>query len=103
MNEDKNNNGNFSLDNFSENSKEYYNKIKKKLESEFKGKYIALDYSSKQYWLGDTATEALSKARDEFPKKLFYLLQVGSSTPFSIQSIKIRKIPNRNYVLTGQY
>ena len=50
-------------------------------------KYVAVDHETSNYWLGETASDALSKAKAEFPQKIFYLIQVGSPTSFSIQSI----------------
>lgn len=50
-------------------------------------KYAALDYETRSYWLGETASEALSKAKEKFPEKIFYLVQVGSPTTFNIQSV----------------
>jgi len=90
----------FSPEEFSKKSEEYYNQIKYELESKFKGKYVALDFRSKNYWIGGTATEALTEAKKQFPEKLFYLLQIGSPAPFSIQSIIVRPNPKRIYDFT---
>jgi hypothetical protein len=87
----------FNLEEFSKKSGEFYNQIKAELESKFKGKYVALDFESKQYWIGETATEALTRAKSDFPNKLFYLLQIGTPAPFSIQSIRIRPYPRPKY------
>lgn len=76
-----------NLEDFSKKSLEYYEKIKEKLEKEAMSKYVAVDYETSNYWLGETASDALSKAKTQFPNKVFYLLQVGSPTTFSIQSI----------------
>lgn len=90
MNNENNQEKNFSLEDFSRKSEAYYKEIKNDLETKHKGKYVALDFESKQYWIGDTATDALTRAKEKFPNKLFYLLQVGSPAPFSIQSVTIR-------------
>lgn len=76
-----------NLENFSKKSLEFYKTIKEKLEKETMSKYVAVDYETSTYWLGETASDALSKAKEQFPNKIFYLLQVGSPTTFSIQSI----------------
>lgn len=76
-----------NIEDFSRKSQEFYNGIKAKLEAESLNKYVALDYQTSKYWLGDTASDALGKAKAEFPKKIFYLIQVGSPTSFSVQSI----------------
>jgi len=77
-----------NVEDFSRKSLEFYDKIKAKLEAESLNKYVALDYETSKYWLGETASEALTKAKEEFPQKIFYLIQVGSLTTFSIQSVR---------------
>lgn len=77
----------FNLDEFSKKSETFYNKIRAKLEAEYRGKYAALDFESEKFWIGDTASGALSKAKGEFPEKLFYLVQVGSPATFTVQSV----------------
>lgn len=76
-----------NLEEFSKKSQEYYSQIKAELEAKYKGKYMALDFELKKYWLGETATDALSKAKADYPEKLFYLLQIGFPTTFSIEFI----------------
>lgn len=91
----------FNMEEFVKNSKTYYNELRSSLEAESKGKYVALDFTTKNYWIGETATDALTKAKNEFPNKLFYLLQIGSPAPFNIQSISIRKLLSRKYDFAG--
>jgi len=97
MNNESSQENSFNLEEFSRKSEEFYNSIKAELEPRFKGKYVAIDFVSKKYWIGETATEALIKAKDEFADKLFYLSQIGSSAPFSIQFIRIRPHPQLKY------
>lgn len=77
-----------NVEDFSKKSLEFYDKIKAQLETESLNKYVALDYETSKYWIGETASDALAKAKVEFPKKIFYLIQIGSPTTFSIQSIR---------------
>lgn len=77
-----------NVEDFSKKSQEFYNSIKARLEAESLNKYVALDYETSKYWLGETASDALTKAKAEFPQKIFYLIQVGSPTTFSIQSVR---------------
>ena len=72
---------------FARKSEAYYNKIKEELESKYRGDYAALSFETEQYWIGKSASEALVSAKQAFPKKLFYLVQVGSPSAFSIQSM----------------
>lgn len=77
-----------NVEEFSKKSLEYFNQIKAQLEAESLNKYVAIDYETSKYWLGETASDALTKAKAEFPQKIFYLIQIGSPTTFSIQSIR---------------
>ncbi len=77
-----------NVEDFSKKSQEFYNNIKTKLEAESLNKYVAIDYETSKYWLGETASDALIKAKAEFPQKIFYLIQVGSPTTFSVQSVR---------------
>jgi hypothetical protein len=100
MNKESNQGRSFNMEEFAKKSDEFYNQVKAGLEAKYKGKYVAIDFESKQYWFGETVTEALSKAKKEFPDKLFYLLQIGSPAPFNIQSVKIRPYLNPSYAFT---
>ena len=101
---DKNNQDHrFSVEEFSKKSEEFYSQIKAELEAKFKGKYAALDFEMKKYWIGETATDALTKAKSEFPDKLFYFIQVGSPAPFSIQSITMLLHPYRKHDFARSY
>lgn len=84
-----------NLEEFSKKSFEFYNQIRSKLEGEAMNKYVALDHETSQYWLGETASEALSKAKEQFPDKVFYLLQVGSPSTFNIQSVTSALFPGK--------
>lgn len=81
------NSASFNLDEFSKKAEAFYKKIKNELEAEYRGKYAAIDFESEKFWIGDTASDALSKAKVEFPSKLFYLVQVGSPATFTVQSM----------------
>ena len=93
---DKNQQSTLNLEEFSKKSVEFYNKVKPKLESEEMGKFAALDYETSQYWIGKTASEALTKAKQKYPNKIFYLIQVGSPSTFNIQSIRFNQMLRRD-------
>lgn len=76
----------FNLEEFSKKSEEFYRKINAELEQKAKGKFIALDFEIEKYWLGETASDALKAAKDAHPGKLFYLIQIGYPSTFTIQS-----------------
>jgi len=88
MSENQNiNPSSFNLEEFSKKSEAFYSKIRNELETKYKGKYAAIDFESERYWIGDTASDALSRAKKDFPEKLFYLVQIGSSATFTVQSV----------------
>ncbi len=103
MSNENNQEKRFNLEEFSKKSDEFYIRIKTELESKFKGKYVALDFESERYWIGDTPTEALTEAKKEFPNKLFYFLQIGSPTTFNIQSIRSRSHLKPKYDFAWQH
>lgn len=72
---------------FTKKSEAFYQEIKADLNEQHKGKFAALDYETRSYWVGKSASEALILAKGEYPQKLFYLVQVGSPSTFSIQSM----------------
>ncbi len=82
----------FNVEEFSKKSIEYYKEIQADLEAQHKGKYAALDYETKKYWIGETLSEAMDNAKKEFPEKLFYAVQVGSPSTFSVQAVRRRGV-----------
>lgn len=93
---DKNQSSTLNLEEFSQKSVGFYNKIKSKLETKLMGKFVALDHETSQYWIGETASEALTKAKEKYPNKIFYLIQVGSLSTFNIQSLRFNQALRRN-------
>ena len=106
MADNRNQENSFNIKDFSQKSEDFYSQIKSELEVKHKGKYVALDFESKRYWLGETATDALTTAKKAFPdnpNKLFYLLQIGSPATFGIQSITTLIHPYRKYDFARAY
>lgn len=94
----------FNLEDFSRNSEAYYNKIKETLEQNSTGKFVALDFESENYWVGDTASDALKAAKVAYPEKLVYLIQVGYPSTFTIQSnIPIKALHKSRYDINRAY
>jgi hypothetical protein len=48
------------------------------------GKFVAIDVQSKTAYLGDSAEEALDKARKASPNGVFHLIKVGSTGAFRV-------------------
>lgn len=62
----------------------YDEQLKQKLESEHAGRYVAIEPESGRYFLDDTGTGALVRARGEMPGGLFYLVRIGYQTADAI-------------------
>jgi hypothetical protein len=92
----KNINTQSNISEFIQNSKNYYKEIEDELKNNFFGKYVAMSYEIKGYEIGETLTEALKKAKEKYPNKLFYVIQVGSDATFSIQTMDKNKLIGTN-------
>jgi hypothetical protein len=62
---------------FSEKAHQVYDKIKDELIQEYKGKIVAIEPESGDYFIGDTKMEAGMQAKIKYPDKLFYFFKVG--------------------------
>lgn len=56
-----------------------YEEIKSQFEPEFIGKFLAIDIGSKKYYLADSSSEAVEKARHAHPETIFYVVKIGFS------------------------
>ena len=57
--------------------KVYETLLQEKLEPEYKGKVVAIEVESSDYFLGESVVEAAKKAREKYPEKMFYFAKVG--------------------------
>ena len=68
--------------------REIYNKsLKRILEPKSKGKFVAIEVESGEYFLGSTITDAVTKAERKHPTKLFYVMRVGYKATVSLRGI----------------
>lgn len=56
---------------------EKYQALKEKLEPEHKGKIVAIDIETGDYFLGESVIEAVKKGREKYPNKIFFTAKVG--------------------------
>jgi len=54
-----------------------YEKVKEQFEPEKNGKFLAIEIDSKETFLGKTSSEALIKAKQKFPDKVFFVVKIG--------------------------
>lgn len=62
----------------------YQEQLKAILEKDHKGKFVAIEVESSQYFLGKSPEEALEKAKQEFPDKIFHLIRIGYSGVYKV-------------------
>ena len=65
-----------------------YNKGLRQIhEPKSKGKFVAIEVESGDYFFGSTITDAVTKAKWKHPTKLFYVMQVGYKATVSLRGI----------------
>jgi len=65
---------------------EIYEKIKGEVEIKYKDKYLTIDVTSGEYFVGDTVEDALIKAKEKHPGKIFHTIKVGAPGIYSVSS-----------------
>lgn len=60
-----------------EKGRELFKKISEELERDYRGKFVAIEVDSGDYFVGDTSIEADEKAKEKYPDKVFYLGRIG--------------------------
>lgn len=53
-----------------------YHELKNDLQDD-EGKYIAIEFDSKDYFIGSTREEAVSNAKAKYPSKLVFVRRIG--------------------------
>lgn len=64
---------------------EIYSMIRGKVEEEFRGKIMAIEVASGDYFIGSTVIEAVEKARAKHPENIFYLKRIGYKALYSFR------------------
>jgi len=63
-------------------AKAIYETIKGKLEPSLKGKIVAIEVESGEYFTGETVLDAAKKARAKHPDKVFHFFRIGFPTVY---------------------
>ena len=66
-------------------AEEMYLRIKDKLKGQ-KGKMVAIDVDSGDYFVGDSPLEACDLGKKKYPGKIFYLKRIGAKYTFVVGS-----------------
>lgn len=66
---------------------EIYGELRNKFDiPENKGKFLAIEVESGKTYLGNTSSEALESAKQEYPDRFFYVIKIG----FNVSEILAR-------------
>ncbi len=63
----------------------YQKKLKPKLEGKYKGRIVAIDVESGDYFVGKTVLDAIEKGRKKHPRKMFYAVRIGYPAVHSLR------------------
>ena len=63
---------------FAEKGEAIFRRLEDSLMPEYKGKIVAVEIDSGDYFLGRTHSEAGDKAKQKYPDKIFYFARVGA-------------------------
>lgn len=74
---------NINIRNIGEKGRAIFKKISEELERDYRGKFVAIEVDSGDYFVGDTVIEADEQAKEKYPDKIFYLGKIGYRTAFS--------------------
>ena len=70
----------------------YERKLKNLLEPSEKGKFVAIEPETENYFVDADGTQALLRARNAFPGKLFFLIRIGYRTADSISGYGVQRV-----------
>jgi hypothetical protein len=73
-------NNKFSLQEIADRGAARYSELKAGHEPENKGKFLAIEVESGDFYLGEESIKALEQARKAHPGKLFYVVKIGSDS-----------------------
>ncbi len=55
----------------------YEDRLKDEMEPRHKGRIIAIEVETGDYFLGDSVIEAVNKAKEKYPDKVFFIARIG--------------------------
>ena len=71
---------------------EIYEEIKSQYGASHRGKFLAIDIESKDIFLGNTTSEAVERAKKEYPGKIFYVVKIGFSVSEMLGSLRLGNV-----------
>ena len=64
-----------------------FKRINEELESKYKGKIVAIESESSDYFIGDNVIEAYNKAIKKHPNKKFIFKRVGFTSTYFVGAL----------------
>lgn len=64
----------------------YEDQLRRKLETQYTGKFVAIEVDSGDYFVGNTLHEALERGKKKHPESVFYSVKVGFPAVYSFSS-----------------
>lgn len=64
----------------------YHTKLKKLLERQHRGEFVAIEVQSGDYFLGKTQADALAAAKRKYPERLLHFVKIGFPATVSMSS-----------------
>lgn len=64
-----------------------FERINRKLADKYKGRIVAIDSDSGDYFIGDSELDAYKKAIKQYPKKQFIFKRIGFSSTHFVGSL----------------
>lgn len=80
---------NTDLQRMAEEGAKIYEEIKIQYEPQESGKFLAIDIETRRAFLGETSSDAVEKAREAIPDKVFYVVKIGHSVAETLASLGI--------------
>jgi len=67
-----------------------YSQIKDQYDPGHMGKFLAIEIESRKVYLGKTSAEALNKARQNHPNKVFYVAKIGFEVAETVAKLYLK-------------
>lgn len=71
---------NVNIEEIAEEGNKIYESLKNEYEPGENGKFLAIDVESKDVFLAEESVDAVQKAREAHPNKVFYVVRIGFSS-----------------------
>ena len=78
---------NVAIEEIAKKGERIYAKKEKTLIRSHKGDFMAIHVENGDYFLGETGSSAIEKAKEKYPEDVFYLVKIGYSATQTLASM----------------